>query len=589
MGTMNKPRASILVVDDTRDNLRFLADVLRREGYLVRPVTNGALALSSAQVEPPDLVLLDIMMPGMSGYEVCEKLKADERTCDVPVIFLSAMSEVLDKVKAFSVGGVDYITKPFQFKEVLARIETHLALRDLQRDLQDKNVQLQREVSERKRTEATLRRYAERMRLLLEIDQSILAARSPETVAVAAAGRIRRLIPCQRVLILALTSTGQVKTLALESGSDVALHVNVEIYQKIFTDPSLTAGHVMGIEDIESVPKRSEMQEELLSEGVRSYIIVPLFVQGEVVGALNLEASQSHSFTADHIAIATEVAVLLAVAIRQARLYELAQQEISERKQAEEALRQRTLELETRNAELDAFAHTVAHDLKTPLTSLIGYSNLLQKRYTKMSGEDLGQSLMAIEQNGRKMTSIIDELLLLASVRKEDVVIHALDMAAVVEEALGRFSTRCAEAHAEVVVPDQWPDVLGYAPWVEEVWANYISNALKYGGSPPYIELGYELMTQPDPVRDGPMVEARVRFWVRDNGEGLVEEERAQLFVEFTRLEKSRAMGHGLGLSIVRRIIERLGGTVGVESVFGEGSTFWFTLLQRSGQARQGE
>ncbi len=135
-------RANILVVDDTPENLRLLAGILSEKGYQVRPVPNGKLALSAAQKMPPDLVLLDIMMPEMDGYEVCQRLKDSEITKDIPVIFISAINDVMDKVKAFAVGGVDFITKPFQVEEVLARIETHLKICSLQQSLQEKNQDL---------------------------------------------------------------------------------------------------------------------------------------------------------------------------------------------------------------------------------------------------------------------------------------------------------------------------------------------------------------------------------------------------------------------------------------------------------------
>src|SRR5919199_171171 len=137
-------KANILVVDDTVANLRLLVNLLAERGYKVRPASNGSMALSAALTEPPDLILLDILMPNMDGYEVCEQLKADEHTREIPVIFISAVSEVLDKVKAFAIGGVDYITKPFQVEEVLARVETHLAIRNLQRSLKDKNEELEK-------------------------------------------------------------------------------------------------------------------------------------------------------------------------------------------------------------------------------------------------------------------------------------------------------------------------------------------------------------------------------------------------------------------------------------------------------------
>jgi len=136
-------QGNILVVDDTPANLRLLAGILTDHGYAVRPVPNGKLALWGARgTTPPDLILLDIVMPDMDGYEVCQQLKADERTRDIPVIFLSALDDVSDKIRAFSVGGVDYITKPFQEEEVLARVETHLNQRRMQTRLEEQNQEL---------------------------------------------------------------------------------------------------------------------------------------------------------------------------------------------------------------------------------------------------------------------------------------------------------------------------------------------------------------------------------------------------------------------------------------------------------------
>ena len=141
------PKADVLIVDDTPANLRLLSKMLAEQGYQVRPVPDGPLALAATRAEPPDLILLDIRMPGMSGYQVCEHLKTDARTRDIPVIFISALDATQDKVKAFTAGGVDYVTKPFQVEEVLARVETHLAMRRLQKQLQDANEKMERELA----------------------------------------------------------------------------------------------------------------------------------------------------------------------------------------------------------------------------------------------------------------------------------------------------------------------------------------------------------------------------------------------------------------------------------------------------------
>lgn len=133
---LSEVKGNILIVDDTPNNLRLLSSMLIKQGYEVRSAISGPVALMAVRTVPLDLILLDVNMPKMNGYEVCEQLKADEQTRDIPVVFLSALGEALDKVQAFQVGGIDYITKPFQVEEVLARVETHLTLRRMQIELQ---------------------------------------------------------------------------------------------------------------------------------------------------------------------------------------------------------------------------------------------------------------------------------------------------------------------------------------------------------------------------------------------------------------------------------------------------------------------
>ncbi|MCP4359006.1 MAG: hybrid sensor histidine kinase/response regulator [Chloroflexi bacterium] len=349
--------ANILIVDDTPANLRLLAGILTDAGYQVRPARDGRIALTAAQSIPPDLILLDIMMPDIDGYEVIRRLKADERTRDIPVIFISALDDVHDKIKSFSLGGVDYITKPFQAEEVLARVKSHITIHRLQQDLRD-----------------------------------------------------------------------QV-------------------------------------------------------------------------------------------------------------------------------------------AELDAFAHTVAHDLKNPLAFIVSIADLMRMQYEDSVPPDLLALLQKVQNASYRGVNIIDELLLLASVRKQDVTVNQLDMPMIVANVEGRLAFMVDEYKAEINMPKSWPSAVGYSPWIEEVWVNYVSNGLKYGGRPPKLELGAAV--QPDGL---------VRFWVRDNGPGLTLEKQALLFTEFGRLSEVRIEGFGLGLSIVKRIIDKLNGRVGVHSAPGQGSEFYFEL-----------
>jgi len=149
----------ILVVDDSPDIIELLTDTLTRQGYRVRSAASGSEALSSVAAEVPDLILLDIRMPDMDGYEVCHHLKSDARGYGMPVIFISGLDETIDKVKGFHAGGIDYITKPFHLPEILARIETHISLCRLQKQLEEKNIQLHQEIMDRERAEEELNKH----------------------------------------------------------------------------------------------------------------------------------------------------------------------------------------------------------------------------------------------------------------------------------------------------------------------------------------------------------------------------------------------------------------------------------------------
>jgi diguanylate cyclase (GGDEF)-like protein len=160
----------ILVVDDTPHNLQLLLNMLTRKGYEAMGVSDGIKALADMQDKLPDLVLLDINMPNINGFEVCQKLKSGDRTRDIPIIFVSARDEVLDKVQAFSLGGVDYITKPFQIAEVLARVENQLTLRRLQQQLQAQNEQLKQEIDHRVVAETLLQEANKKLEQLVNLD-----------------------------------------------------------------------------------------------------------------------------------------------------------------------------------------------------------------------------------------------------------------------------------------------------------------------------------------------------------------------------------------------------------------------------------
>lgn len=243
---------------------------------------------------------------------------------------------------------------------------------------------------------------------------------------------------------------------------------------------------------------------------------------------------------------------------------------LEEKNAAQEALRRANEELEKRvkerTAELEAYGHTVAHDLKNPLATILCLCQIIAADFTELKAEETLQYVQFMEQEGKKAVTIIDDLLLLSAVRKGEIRVNQIDMLQIMTQVKGRLALMIEEYQAELITPESWPQAYGYAPWVEQVWLNYLSNALKYGGRPPKLEVG------------ATKIEGAVRFWVRDNGAGIPLEAQAALFTEFTRLTETKVEGTGLGLSIVKRIVEKLDGQVGAQSQVGQGSEFYFTL-----------
>ncbi len=404
------PASTILVVDDDPVNLQVLINQLSLHDYEVRTALNGLEAIAEIQGHlKPDLVILDVLMPMLSGYEVCRILRERYSLLDLPVLMLTAKEQVEDLVSGLEMGANDYLLKPFDRRELLARVEMLLELKKL-------NEHLQQEIKARARAQEALQRANE------ELEQRV-EARTAE-----------------------LSET------------------NVQL-----------------------------------------------------------------------------------------------QQEVAERRQAEEMLARLV-------QDLDAFAHTVAHDLKGPVAIIIGYASLLldELNQAAMAPENR-EMIQVILQVSRKLNDIIEALLLLARIRKEEIETGPLQMEDIVTEAQIRLSPLISASAAWLEVPARWPVAIGYAPWIEEVWVNYLSNAIKYGGRPPHLILGAD-----------PQDKGTIRFWVQDNGAGLAPEQQAQLFTPFKRFHDGTE-GHGLGLSIVKRIIEKLGGQVGVESRDGQ-TIFYFTL-----------
>ncbi len=419
-------------------------------------------------------------------------------------------------------------------------------------------VSVVRDITERKRAEEALRRQAEELTALQKTLLDIAAFHDLPTLLQTIVERAALLLNAPSGGLYLCDPDRREVRCVVSYGTPRDYTGTVLKYGEGAAGTVAQTGEPLIIDDYRTWSRRAAVFEG--EQPFTAVLSAPMIWQGQVTGVIHvLHNVESRRFTEADLELLTSFANHAAIAVENARLVE--------------ALRQRTTELEARNEELDAFAHTVAHDLKSPLTLIIGFAELLSTEHTALPAEEVLHYVHKIAQGGHRMRNIVDELLLLAEVRKAEVEMKPLDMASIVAEAWERLAYMFEESQAEIVMPEAWPAASGHAPWVEEVWVNYISNAIKYGGRPPRVELGFSIVEAP-PGED----QSQIKFWVRDNGPGLTPEEQARLFTPFTRLDQVRARGHGLGLSVVRRIVEKLGGQVGVESEVGRGSVFYFTL-----------
>jgi signal transduction histidine kinase/DNA-binding response OmpR family regulator len=545
----------ILIIDDSTAVTEILTDILSRQGYRVESREDGPsgwdrlVAGVEDRASMPDLLLLDLNMPDLDGMSILHRIRADERFALLPVIILTAETDSDTRLVALESGANDYLFKPVQTVELLARVKTIL------------NWKLAERLQQRK------------MKHLIEAGQVLMSTLDLDSVLQRVTQVARAEMNAEGTSIWLLNPDESLECRAASGHrSEHLLGIQIAPGQGV-AGWALQHKRAILVPDAQTDPRLYRQVDKQIKFHTRELAAVPLLVRGSGIGVLEATNKLQEPFSQADLAWMEALAPIAAAAIANARLFQ--------------TLRQRTIQLQTQNEELDAFAGTVAHDLKIPLSSIIGFAETLEEIYAEIPGQDLRNYLHLIAQSGRKMSNIINELLLLARIRKTAVELKPLDMASIVAEAVQQLADMIEKSKAEITMPKTWPAVLGHAPWVEEIWVNYISNALKYGGRPPRVELGFDTKVPKSPqfrLNDGTTTpDGKVRFWVRDNGSGLAPEAQAKLFTPFTRLDRGRAEGHGLGLSIVQRIVDKLNGEVGVESKVGQGSIFSFTLASAPG------
>ena len=559
---------TVLVIDDDMDIIHLMVSILASSDYRVLYANDTKQGIHLAQKENPDIILVDIMMPEMDGFNALTELKANEQTAQIPVIFTSPLGDLASKVSAFDKGGVDYIGMPFHPAEAIARIKTHITLQRAQNALQRKNGELSQEIATRRQAEANLAETNNQLQgriqdllFLNQVTEKVTRSGELDQVLDVVAGSLTELF--------AADSTS-ISIYNFETNERSVVSINAPYNDRVrefigYSAPFdrdrinrelVDTGKTFTITDPHENDLFDKGFQMLMQErGISAVLVTPLLSRAEVIGSIHISTTEPERiFSAREVSLAETVAGQVAGILEIVRLLD-------------EEHQQRQL-VEKRNQELDAFAHSVAHDLKSPIGLAANVAEYICF-YVKDNGlDELLEMAEMLERTCFKSANIVDELLLLSGVRKQDVQVSPIYMDKIVKESLERLNHMIVSYEgAQISVSDEWPIAQGYGPWIEEVWVNYISNAFKYGGRPPKVILG--ATTESD----------FIRFWVRDNGQGVPPESEEYLFTEFSRLgEVKKIEGHGLGLSIVRRIMDKLSGEVGYTTLPNGGSEFFFKL-----------
>jgi PAS domain S-box-containing protein len=517
-------QANVLVVDDNIGDLQLLSKTLSESGYKVRPTQSGSLAIRSANLYPPDVILLDIHLRDYDGYSVCKQLKSTEQTNSIPIIFISASSEILSKIKAFEVGGIDYITKPFQPEEIIARIETHLTNKRLKQQLEEQNRRLQQEIQ--------IRTTAEERLLIVE---RAIAATS-DGIVITSASPDRPLVYVNKGF----------ENLTGYSATEV-IGKNCRFLQGDETNQP-------GIIEI----------RQALRDGRECEAIVKNFRKDGTSFWNELKISPVYDAEGN---LTNFIGV---------------QTDISERLATEQALAVAKEAAEQGSKAKSAFLANMSHELRTPLNAILGFSQLML-RYPNLSDEQK-ENVEIILTSGEHLLALINQILDFSKIEAGRVTLNrnTFDIINMLDEVRHLFRLKAQEKGLDLIF-DCTVEVPQYISTDEiklrQVLINLLSNAIKFtvqGSITLTVELTSNLETSSN-SNSTSMTHALI-FSIADTGIGIAAHEIDNLFQPFIQTSSGQKSyeGTGLGLAISRQFVQLMGGEMTVRSELERGTTFTF-------------
>jgi len=536
----------ILVVDDAPTDLEVVSEFLHDAGFEVATAINGERALKQVQYCLPDLILLDVVMPEVDGFEICRRLKAKEETQDIPIIFITVLSDEVDRLRGLTLGAVDYITKPFQQEEVLARVNVHLKLRrlniTLEQQVQERTAKLQQALQ----FEALLKRITDKVRDSLD-ERQILQT------AVQELGRGLKANYCDTEIY----DQQRISVTHYEYGTQT------------YSKPK----RLIAVSDIPEAHRilclgscfqfcQTVSSSYSSTQNQQSTLVCPIIDDQELIGDLWLFRHAEEWFDESEIRLVEQVANQCAIAIRQARLYRVAQTQVQE--------------LERLNRLKDDFLDTISHELRTPVTNIKLAAQMLgiRLRQPGASSADpaITQYLQILQNECDREMQLVNDLLDLSrlEIEAESLVLNSIVLQNWLPQLIEGFSERIErqQQRLDLRIPSNLPPVVSDLAILERVFTELLNNACKY--TPPGEQI--QITAQ--------ATSAEMQISVSNSGVTLPKAEQTRIFDKFYRIPNADPYKHGgtgLGLALVKRLVQLLCSTIRVESAANQ-TTFTVTL-----------
>lgn len=556
-------KPSILIVDDTVMDAHTLSDYLEEFGFDVSLAENGQAALQQVEQAKPDLILLDVMLPDMDGFQICRRLKDDKKSKDIPVIFLTTLSDTVDKVKGFELGAVDFISKPLQYREVLARVQNHIKIRGLQKGLLEQNKRLQEENVMRRRVQDALRESRERYRLLAENSTDMISQQTPGGIYRYVSPACYPLLGYKIEEMIGQPSHNFIYPEDLDTVPE--FNLPIETWPPVFTVTYRVTRKDESYVWLETT-NRVVRDEEL----------------GGVVEVVSISRNVTERKQAEEALQKAHDELEQRVAERTAELAQankVLQAEVTERKRAEAEIQAYSEQLKAKNEALsrldklkDEFLANTSHELRTPLNGIIGIAESMLDGAAGTLAPQQMHNLSMVASSGRRLANLVNDILDFSKLKHQGLELDnkPLDMHSMTEVVLTLSQPLVGQKSLQLenAIEVNLPLVQADEQRVTQILHNLVGNAIKF------TESGTVAVSAA--VQDDMLAVS-----VSDTGIGIPPDKIDSIFQSFEQVDASATRsygGTGLGLSITRQLVELHGGAICVASTVDQGSQFTFTL-----------